>query len=127
MYQRTTLSVPIKHLDPSVATQQAVDLLVQELCTGPAADVTTVIRTALERGYRADLQVLNTLEIFLRLRGSKQDLTGGTPGEFVRDRCIFLCRRACALEFQQCSSNLEASLPSRGLWELSSAAHDGLR
>lgn len=38
-------------------TKQAVDLLVQELCTGPASDVTTVIRTALERGYRNDLQV----------------------------------------------------------------------
>lgn len=37
--------------------QQAVALLVQELCTGPAADVTTVIRTALERGYRAEFQV----------------------------------------------------------------------
>lgn len=38
---------------------QAVDLLVQELCQGPAADTTAVIRTALERGWRSDLQVAN--------------------------------------------------------------------
>lgn len=36
---------------------QAVDSLVQELCQGPAVDVTTVLRTALERGYRSDFQV----------------------------------------------------------------------
>ncbi|CAM9165011.1 unnamed protein product, partial [Scytosiphon promiscuus] len=37
--------------------REAVALLVQELCTGPAADATTVIRTALERGYRSEFQV----------------------------------------------------------------------
>lgn len=36
---------------------QAVDSLVQEVCQGPAADVSTTIRTALERGWRGDLQV----------------------------------------------------------------------
>ncbi|CAM9436333.1 unnamed protein product [Ascophyllum nodosum] len=44
------------------AKREAVDSLVQELCQGPAADLTTVLRTALERGYRSDLQ--NALKEF---------------------------------------------------------------